>query len=1012
MASNWYIQHAAQRVEASPPAPNGFPRLRSICVSCPRLGTSTLVAVILLGLTVLYTGIIWWIPSANLYNSKSAGSSPLCSSWASVVCFVFVGIVVCVPVCGLGWQSYQERRRRRHVQHPLASATAPAINADMSFKQWSRIWLAFVVLNLAWFLTALHAGIAGKIHVEPSAEGWLEFAGAKAAWPAMWCLALTVFPVNRNLPALAMIGVSHYDVVRLHIWSAHAAGWWMLLHTAFISIAYALRYRNIQAWLATMILTENRFTEAPVNFCGWISMTFFSILWLSSLSYFRNRYFSTFSKLHFLALPFLLFAALHDYNTLYFVFAGGIAWSADVCLRHSTKRVCLGSDFSEPSRCCCSTGELTISTCGTCARITFPKPAAWPQKITPGQFVYLKFPEVAKHQWHPYSLSFVQEQAAGKQRCAVYVRHLGDWSEQVLNQITLLVKQHEQFTELESGTREIDSNAVAINTIATEHMVDIIPKTSFAMEVEGPYGHSLSAGLRKYRYCVFVAGGVGITSLSMALAERVSAMGTTSARLVWAVRETALLDLFSEFITLLVMSEVNHVCHLTQEPEELVGVESTVIRNGSSQTTRKEHRPVLSPARHSLAIDQKDRLDHLTKLPRRAVLKMGVGPLKPMEASKTWLKQWNFLTILGALLGAVGGHFLARQICCFDYNSDGDGHICRLLGSNPTPCVGCDPSFFLNLISEKSNHTEPFTSLPCCTLPVCYFCFRGLPFILAGILSIFMALLFPEGCYQISLAWRWLSACSEPVLNFAHSQLYAVVKGVKWLHTVDDLDADEKTRLCWDEELSQEQLNDACTDHWTVHDHGSRTAEDDRRQEVVAHLCHCIDAPVTHPDDVIADAFSHNDEGNFSPLASSLPGLSATAVANADRDLRDTSLACTTHTAIARPQQCHTKSCPASSSNFSHELEQDIAFNLNCNNANTTLRAYAAERRHASFAKLCLQYGRPNIPLVMASAENISKEHGHPVCVVVCGPQPLCQAVRKAYTPHRSDTFDLIQISQ
>ena len=210
--------------------------------------------------------------------------------------------------------------------------------------------LVFVVVNVIWFILALSRSIMEVkdiVHL-------MELVGGKAAWPALFNLAVMIFPVKRTSEAL---DISHKDLTFCHIWAGHAILFWLVVHTVLLSIVYAIHTKSLAGWLHLMVPFDNLYTEGVVNFMGWIGLLSYILLWSTSLPWFRVRCYEQFRYLHLiLSVLFILFSNLHDYNTLHFVQPGFAAWTADLVLR---KWSVLITRFDKNNECSSNRDEIS-----------------------------------------------------------------------------------------------------------------------------------------------------------------------------------------------------------------------------------------------------------------------------------------------------------------------------------------------------------------------------------------------------------------------------------------------------------------------------------------------------------------------------------------------------------------------------------------------------------------------------------------------------------------------------
>jgi predicted ferric reductase len=331
-------------------------------------------------------------------------------------------------------------------------------------------------------------------------------------------MAFIIMPVERGPGLLSYMGGSHFMTHRLHIWSGYAVVFWLLIHTALISIAYGMQY-DAKTWLARMIPSSDwHYNEAALNFSGWIALFMLCIVMISSQPTFRNRWFNTFMALHILAIPFVIGAVVHDYSTYYFALGGTLVFVTDIVWRKlcrasirmtSSETICseqpLIMPLSSGNHSDHSIASIHVSGCRSLARFDLPVPSHWP-KVTPGDVIYLMLPEIAMNKWHPYSVGFVSEDSS---YMVIHLRGVGQWSMAVINQ------------------------CVRLSTLSS---------TSVEIEIEGPY--RTCGTLCGFDHYTFIAGGVGITGVYPHLMEQVG-RGFKS-NLVWTVSNFSQVQLFPE----------------------------------------------------------------------------------------------------------------------------------------------------------------------------------------------------------------------------------------------------------------------------------------------------------------------------------------------------------------------------------------------------------------------------------------------------------------------------------
>jgi predicted ferric reductase/Ca2+-binding EF-hand superfamily protein len=108
--------------------------------------------------------------------------------------------------------------------------------------------------------------------------------------------------------------------------------------------------------------------------------------------------------------------------------------------------------------------------CGV-TRLDLARPSNFTYK--PGDYVFLRLPEVARHEWHPFTLTSAPEQP---DLLTVHIRTVGDWTRTVRERVPPLLRRED----------------------ATH------------VQIDGPYG-TASRHILDVRHAVAIAGGIGVT---------------------------------------------------------------------------------------------------------------------------------------------------------------------------------------------------------------------------------------------------------------------------------------------------------------------------------------------------------------------------------------------------------------------------------------------------------------------------------------------------------------------
>ncbi len=129
--------------------------------------------------------------------------------------------------------------------------------------------------------------------------------------------------------------------------------------------------------------------------------------------------------------------------------------------------------------------------------IQFQMPSGW--KYEPGQFIYLKFPQISPWQWHPFSIT------SGKlSECSVHIcLSAGDWCSAIGN-----------LFKVEPKTLLVD-----------------VPNMFPTVLIEGPYG-SFFGAVKEFPVLVLFAAGIGQTPFA-SLLKRIKDLSNSDSEMRW-----------------------------------------------------------------------------------------------------------------------------------------------------------------------------------------------------------------------------------------------------------------------------------------------------------------------------------------------------------------------------------------------------------------------------------------------------------------------------------------------
>jgi predicted ferric reductase/Ca2+-binding EF-hand superfamily protein len=318
------------------------------------------------------------------------------------------------------------------------------------------ILAAWVLANVALFVFGM-LGDAAAPHTPP-----LMVAGRALGYCLDLDGALILVPVMRRL--LAWLRASWVgrrmpvdDAVDFHRLIGQTMFALGVAHAAAFTIAYAAGHSRSP--LASLLLTSRGLT-------GGLLLGVFAIMWLFSQSPIRRS--SRFELFYFTHLLYVVWFGLAIAHAPRFaIFAGAplVGFLIERVLRLRKRGVRSPVTQAEPLR-------------SGVTKLVVQKPPGF--TFSAGDYVYLRVPAIARHEWHPFTISSAPEAAA----LGFHIRTLGNWTSAL--------------------RRRVDEDAARGHGEPLEAYVD------------GPYG-SPSAHIFESRFAVFIGAGIGVTPFASVL---------------------------------------------------------------------------------------------------------------------------------------------------------------------------------------------------------------------------------------------------------------------------------------------------------------------------------------------------------------------------------------------------------------------------------------------------------------------------------------------------------------
>lgn len=312
--------------------------------------------------------------------------------------------------------------------------------------------------------------------------------------------ALVLVPVLRRLLTRVRAGVLGRLIpvdhaLDLHKLIGHALAALTVAHVAALALGYAVGHP--QGEVAAFLVGSRRLAT------GTALLGVYAVMWTLSLRFVRRtRRFELFFYSH--ALYALWFALLfaHAPVSLRWVAAPLLAFAVEQLLRVRRSGAPTEAVGAEALR----SGVV---------RLDLRRPPGF--TFEAGDYVFLKIPAVAPHEWHPFTLSSAPERDA----LSVHVRALGNWT-----------------TALRARVEAMEDGAAP---------------TALAVHVDGPYG-SPTAHLFRARRPVMIGAGIGVTPFASVLeslmtrVEAGSPLTPQRVHFVWLNRDQYAFEWFAELL--------------------------------------------------------------------------------------------------------------------------------------------------------------------------------------------------------------------------------------------------------------------------------------------------------------------------------------------------------------------------------------------------------------------------------------------------------------------------------
>lgn len=337
----------------------------------------------------------------------------------------------------------------------------PAARSSVTEDGWAPVVVVvlWVAANLALLVYGLVRNRSGPpvnelVRVGRALGTCIDFNGAIVLFPVMRRLLTWIRStfVGRALPVDH--GITFHRIV------GHTMAGLALLHgTAFVA-SYLIGHPQASI--------EGFFLHTQRGLTGVLLVAVLAIMWVFALSVVRrSSRFELFYFTHLLYLAWFVLAVVHARPFLYWAGVPLIGFAAEHVLRLGRRAKKTNVIEAQALRSGVTRLELDP-----------PRDFTW----SPGDYAFLRIPAIAKHEWHPFTISSAEESGA----LTFHIRSLGNWT----GALRRRVERDEA-----SGAAE--------------------PMTAY---IDGPYG-TPSAHIFDSRFAVFIGAGIGVTPFASVLAS-------------------------------------------------------------------------------------------------------------------------------------------------------------------------------------------------------------------------------------------------------------------------------------------------------------------------------------------------------------------------------------------------------------------------------------------------------------------------------------------------------------
>ncbi|KAL4436813.1 hypothetical protein ABPG75_003952 [Micractinium tetrahymenae] len=230
-------------------------------------------------------------------------------------------------------------------------------------------------------------------------------------WPNIWAL---FFPIPQSSFLQWLTGLGYSQMIRYHRWIGHGTMVVLSLHGWLYYIYWALTrdfWHEFSDWG----------NLSSINFLAGSIAYAFAVLWATSISWARRKFFEVFYRCHLVCfVGFTLFSYLHYFWSWSMFLPGLLPYAVDVALRSGQlSNTTLVTEASVDSQAGVATLQLKASKSMSC----------------PVHELFLLIPSISRWQWHPITVAGAAGNKGSPTTLTLHIKSYGKWTKELLDRL-------------------------------------------------------------------------------------------------------------------------------------------------------------------------------------------------------------------------------------------------------------------------------------------------------------------------------------------------------------------------------------------------------------------------------------------------------------------------------------------------------------------------------------------------------------------------------------------------